>query len=122
MRIPPIVPMTIIASARTTTVARRRTHFPENLLRALVPREVLWRAEWGLPRLRPVDRFVNAEYRRPNWFCREFETRPLIRDREISMPKNIVLCCDGTAERVRAGPHECRQTVLLRLIQIRRVK
>ena len=45
-----------------------------------------------------VDRFVNvAEYRRSNWFCREFETRPLIRDREISMPKNIVLCCDGTA-------------------------
>lgn len=67
-----------------------------NLLRALVPREVLWRAEWGLPRS-AVDRFVNAEYRRSNWFCREFETRPLIRDREISMPKNIVLCCDGTA-------------------------
>ncbi|MGC2010974.1 MAG: DUF2235 domain-containing protein [Pseudolabrys sp.] len=67
-----------------------------NPLRALVPREVLWRAEWGLPRS-AVDRFVNAEYRRSNWFCREFETRPLIRDREISMPKNIVLCCDGTA-------------------------
>ena len=91
-----------------------------NLLRALVPREVLWRAEWGLPRS-PVDRFVNAEYRRSNWFCREFETRPLIPIGRFRCRRTL---CSVATELRTSSRRTARMSsnCTLRLIQIRRVK